>query len=301
MRYLILILFALITTVTIYNTHAQDATPEPIPIVERCLIDLREPPPEWTFEGTIVTFRGGDGVHGFRSDFSSRYYIAFDSESEFSSSGSFSPDGQWFATYGGSTSTSATQDYFSASYLRVVSTRPNDKTHLISYGWYGYESAVATADFDPPRWLDSQNLVVYGFTANGSDVGWYRYNTFTSEINPVDDALVEQLANGYANQPVLSILIREQLLTPDDSRFPQPLFLMRDETSTRFYITDEKTAQIYDTCLESRRGFALSPTGDQVAVSIGDFVYILDLDEWVGYRLNLAANDVVGWFADLVS
>jgi hypothetical protein len=73
---------------------------------------------------------------------------------------------------------------------------------------------------------------------------------------------------------------------------------MRDETSTRLYITDEANGQIYDTCLETRYGFALSPSTNQIAIAIGDFVYVLDLNEWVGYRLNLAANDVVGWFAD---
>jgi hypothetical protein len=130
------------------------------------------------------------------------------SNTEFGSSDSFSPDGQWLATYVGSSTTSATQDYFSASHLRVVSTNPTDETYLIPYSWHGYESAVATTDFDPPRWLDNQQFAVYGFPEWGNNVGWHIYNPFTSQIILAPDTLAEQLTDGYAYQFVFSILIR---------------------------------------------------------------------------------------------
>ncbi len=294
MRHLTLILFAIITTLAIHNTHAQETTPEPYPIVERCLTDLREPPDGWAFEGTIVTFRARDGVHGFRSDFPTRYYIAFDSASEFIGSGSFSPDGQWFATYVGKIEPSGMiNDFLSTDYIRVVSTRPSGESYLFSFMIFGFGHVGETSRLRPPRWLDSEQFAV-------EDQGWQIYSPFTTEITLADESLANQLNDGYAYHYDISIQIRDQFLTPSNSHFRQPIFLMQDATSTRLYTTDEKSEQIYDTCLESRHSFAVSPTGDHAAVSIGDFVYILDLDKWVGYRLNLAANDVVGWFADPV-
>ncbi|HUN09496.1 MAG TPA: hypothetical protein PLQ56_23025 [Aggregatilineales bacterium] len=304
MRHLILILFALVTTLAIHHTHAQETTPELYPIIERCLTDLREPPDEWTFEGTIVTFRGGDGVHGFRSDFPTRYYIAFNSDTEFSGSGSFSPDGQWFATYIGETYyANMISDSISVNAIRVISTLPSGTSYIFPYYSYGWDSGVGfgATTLESIRWLDSERFVAFGRPYLDSRNGWHIYNLFTAEISSADEELKAKLEAGHGLTPDLAYMLASEFASHDQVEDLQPVFRKRDyPAAPHVYVTRLTAHIIEDTCIESYHHVAISPTGDQAAVSIGDFVYILDLDEWVGYRLNLAANDVVGWFADPV-
>src|SRR6266496_3359881 len=85
------------------NVMAQEATPSPEPIttIERCISAPSEPPKDWRFDGTLITYKPSDGIYGFRADFPSRYYIAFDNDTEYGRFGSLSPDGRWFADYVG--------------------------------------------------------------------------------------------------------------------------------------------------------------------------------------------------------
>ena len=62
---LVVLLFGIIVVNTV---TAQD-----IGVIEQCVTDYVEPPDDWTFDGTLITFRKYDGVHGFRADTSSRY------------------------------------------------------------------------------------------------------------------------------------------------------------------------------------------------------------------------------------
>lgn len=65
------------------------------------------------------------------------------------------------------------------------------------------------------------------------------------------------------------------------------------------HLIDLSAREIVDTCIQpSFREFAVSPDGRQVALSIGQdgFVYILDIEDWAVYRLDLAAADVIAWF-----
>ena len=302
MRHLILILFALITTIAIHHTHAQETTPEPYPIVERCLTDLREPPDEWTFEGTIVTYRLRDGVHGFRSDFPTRYYIAFDSQSEFASSGSFSPDGQWFAIpVGRLLSYGMVNSVYRATGIKVVSTIPSTESYRVPYEENAFAGISRTALFSGIYWLDNQRFAIVPASAVDRRLGDYIYNPFTAEILPVD---TDQAAEFSQSANVIWGLLTNSPANTNNDGIPMRVFTDYDTWPHPVYVFDSALQQIYDTCIDTRFQFAISPSAEQVAVSIGQydegFVYILDLNEWVGYRLNLAANEVVGWFADPV-
>ncbi len=82
-----------------------------------------------------------------------------------------------------------------------------------------------------------------------------------------------------------------------------PIFVkdLQIEQLGTLHITDLITKQTYDTCIKTSSAFAVSPTGEQVAVSIGGedgFVYIVDIAEWKANRLDLAANSVIAWVAD---
>src|SRR5687768_12769584 len=100
MRHLLKILM-LATFICGQLVAAQEETlpPNSEGVIERCITKPTEPSDQWRFDGTIITYQMGDGIHGFRADTPSRYYIAFDNDAQYGSSGSLSPDGRWFASY----------------------------------------------------------------------------------------------------------------------------------------------------------------------------------------------------------
>jgi len=397
-RKLLTALFA----ISLFATHtatAQDATtlPEAWEIVERCITTPTEPPDDWTFDGTIITYRYRDGVHGFRSDTPSRYYIAFDNGTEYGQAGSFSPNGQWFAVYTGhQTSYGLSASYYSVDNLRVVSTSPARETYLIP--WQARTFSSGGMIHSPPiRWDSDSTIVTNGYlpTDQTLTTGDFSINPFTAEFVPyVRDTTssneytalspdgtraitIELGDNGYGtmveqrqylydideeiaisdlwatngdneiglrlwlpytdfgiqppfwtpNSQLLiskstfndqsavvsftrdgaleSVIFSGHILQPELAETGTSLALVGstsadDELS--LYIADLETRTVYNTCINpSHYRVAISPTGDQVAVSIGGndgFVYVVDLNEWAAYRLDLAANDVIAWFAD---
>jgi hypothetical protein len=93
MRHLLKILM-LTTFICGQLVAAQEETPPPNfkAVIERCITKPTEPSDQWSFDGTIITYHMGDGIHGFRADTPSRYYISFDNDT-----GSLLTSAEWSA------------------------------------------------------------------------------------------------------------------------------------------------------------------------------------------------------------
>lgn len=290
-RLLLLLLACFLISVT--STFAQD-----IEVVEQCITDFREPPDDWTFDGTIITFKQGDGVHGFRADTPSRYYIAFNGIGEFS--GAFSPNGHWLATYLGGRTFHFNNPCCNASYyvdtIRVVSTTPDRETYLIPIhkGYYG-TSGYPT--FSPVIWQDNSHFVaVQSIGLNGEVL---LINPFEGEIEELSDDITI-VPQDYSR--TIDPSLWRQIIKLDEtpvSDLPRA-FLAKTSDSTTLHTFSSATQEVVDTCIKLSADFSISPTGNQIAISgqEGGFVYVVDLDDWVAYRLDLAANHVVAWIAD---
>jgi WD40 repeat protein len=241
---------------------------------QRCVTTFAEPPEGWTYDGVIFTFRQGDGVHARRADVPTRYYVAFDGESEFGSLGSFSPDGRWFAVPAGHVYfTSMTwRKIMETEEYRIYSTLPNRALYRI---------VIEQREAQPARWLDNNLLLIDGFSGD----------IFQSEsyvFNITDGSLTKMATRADA------ALVNRDNLSSDGTILA---FGAMDAYNT-IHIQNFETHVITDTCIESPYSIAFSPNGGQVAFGLepAGFVYILDLEAWEAYRLDLAANNVIGWY-----
>lgn len=271
--------------------NPQQATPPPV--VERCITSFTESPTDWTFDGTIITYRRGDGIHGFRADTPSRYYIAFDSDTEYGQFGALSPDGHWLASFIGRREYTYSMMFnmnFYITHIRVVSTLPNRETYLIPFERYQYAYAPI---FTPVLWQDNTHFVAY------SDHSRYMVNPFEATVIELsdEDTEIQDFGDPIATEGMPTRNL-DELVIEDLPR----AFLAENPDSSwgTLHVTDLTTNQVYDTCIETRFAFAVSPAEDQIAVSgrEGGFVYVIDLSEWAAYRINLATNHVVAWVAD---
>jgi hypothetical protein len=308
---------SILITLLLCLTSVAIVTAQPLPpfaldedqtIIERCITTTAELPDDYHFEGTIVTFRIQDGLHGFRADTPSRYYIAFSNDTEYSQFGSFSPDGRWFASYLGRMEREYSMMFNNSYYithLRVVSTLPDRQTYLFPIDLYQYRY---TPNFNSPIWADDTQVLLRNGDTSTEAQGWSVINPF---VGTSRDATAEEAETYNA------LYLLEQYIQFNGS-FDRPYYpgaaLMLDNGMPRAFnysteaqplgsllITDPETGAVYDTCLSTQRAFAVSPTGDQVAIGIGSdngFVYIIDLNDWIAYRLDLAANYVVGWLPE---
>jgi WD40 repeat protein len=376
MRSLLTLLILLLISA---SAAAQEATPETSPegweVVQRCITAPSEPPEHWTFEGTIFTYKPNDGVHAFRADVPSRYYIAFESASEFASGGAFSPDGRWFAVPAGREEYANMVDHlYWIEEIRVYATAPAQTMYRISWDLRHFASHRQLVA--PLRWLDDEHLL-YSGGHYGSTFQVHLVNPFSGEItdfvfpenhyllslSPDGTRRLERVHDSTRSTSPSYVLYDHGLdaeitslppLTPpsigwvsqtdhplrwttDSSRFVSlvrneeqvsiqlfdrdgqlldvitviedgGLYFSIDQTGSRLAynalnttlrIADLATKQIVDTCIQpAYRGTAISPDGSQIALSIGQdgFVYILDIEDWAVYRLDLAAADVIAWF-----
>ena len=293
-------LFLLLGLILVGVASAHENTPPEIPpVTQRCVSIENNPPDDWTFEGTIVTFRQREGVYGFRADTPSRYYIAFDSDKQFAGSGTFSPDGQWFISFWGQRRyATITDSHFRVTQLVITSTQPKQETYLIPFKSVNAFSFYA--EFAPPIWFDNTHFGISGVHDNTE--GLFVIQPFEGVIRPASEEEMKQLQSPLP--PWTTIL--DRIFPASDSRIPHNaphVFVLGFPHSIggNLLITDAETYQIYDTCLDLKQGYMISPSGKQVAISpesSDGFVYVFDLNDWTAYRLNLAANPVVGWFAD---
>lgn len=277
---------SILYAVTMRTALAQ--TPLPTNTSETGCISQPTPKPEgWTFDGTIFTFRPGDGLHGFRADYPSRYYVAFSSNGE-AAYGSFSPDGRYFAvdqfephyfeTWG--------QTYPSLKDLVIYSTSPQHEVIR-----YPLDNRLDTAGHNPnanfqyvQRWTAIDrvryNLDGQGYTQGGG----YVYDLMTGEAYSVT-----------GRQSRISSEYHDRFFSYDD-RYE----LLAEETSERpLRIIDHERNRTLNTCIQAYYlDKAWSPTADQLAFGLDEtgFVYILDVNAWAVYQLDLQANDVVGWY-----
>jgi hypothetical protein len=310
----IFLIALLICLTSVAVVAAQPPPPFPLSedqtIIERCITAPAEPPDDYSFEGTIVTFNSVDGLHGFRMDTPSRYYIAFSNDTEYSRFGAFSPDGRWFASYLGRMEREYSMMFNNSYYithLRIVSTLPDRQSYLFPIDLYQYRF---NPYFNSPIWADETQVLLRNGATSAEAQGWSVINPF---IGTSRDATAEE-AETYT-----ALYLSQQNIQYEGS-FDRPYYpgdaLMLENGMPRAFntyteaqpggsgsllITDTETGAIYDTCISVEYAFALSPTGNQVAIGIGaeaGFVYIVDLNDWQAYRLDLAANDVVGWLPE---
>jgi hypothetical protein len=187
--------------------------------------------------------------------------------------------------------------------IRVISTLPERETYIIPFESYQYSP---NANFSPVMWIDNTH-----FVARNSILGightWY-IDPFTGTLNEITEEEALEIGVSTATQQSPGWRSASQYIyfpSLEDAiagDAPRAFLVPNSQGQARtLYITDLKSQQIYNTCIETTHSIAVSPTGDQVAVSIGGetgFVYIVDLNDWVTYRLDLAANKVIAWIAD---
>lgn len=329
---------------------------------QRCVPTFTEPPDGWTFDGVIFTFRQGDGIHARRADVPMRYYVAFDSDSEFGVAGALALDGRWFAVPIGYTHRMSVENtlenFYRVEYIRVYSTAPTRQfydypVHYIRTGYY----AVALAEVN---WVDNQTLIVTGSTAvyessYNTDIFDPFEGTAVSVILPENASLISVSPDSsrwiYKRDRAVYLLSANDVSGSevdlpvrrvssihwafDSSHFAASLItgspsdgdrigifdrdgelidaippkwirsfsfahnsLAYNEYDSTIHIADFETRTITDTCLETPYTIAFSPDGQNLAFGLepAGYVYILDLDAWEAYRIDMAANDVIGWY-----
>lgn len=137
--------------------------PEGWEVVERCLGELPNaiPQSEWDFEGVIFT-RDTVGIHAIRTDSPTPYVIAFgNSDTAFVRSGSFSPDGRWFAYPVGYSFQEITYSWYQVpSHIQVVSTSPIKEQMQVGDLFY----AIANVPAPQVLWLDNQRIYYPPYT-----------------------------------------------------------------------------------------------------------------------------------------
>ena len=160
--------FLLISTPLI----AQEATSEAEgwQVVERCLAELPIPPipqSEWDFEDMIFT-RDQVGIHALRTDVPTPYIIAFgNSDTSFVRSGSFSPDGRWFAYPIGHSFQEVTSTWYSvAEHIQVVSTETSREHFQAGDVYY----AIANVELPQVLWLDNHRIYYPPYTSSGEAI-----------------------------------------------------------------------------------------------------------------------------------
>ena len=263
---------------------------------QRCITAPSQPPEGWTYDGVIFTFIPGDGVHARRADMDTPYYIAFDSDSEFGHAGLFSPDGRWFAVPAGH---SAWTDMTILKYqvtdeYRVFNTTPEHTTYRIP---------LYNPSAQPVTWLDANRFLIGGYTGSRLQRDYTEYifdvrnqslverrTSLESSVTDVDDNRFAQLLEQF---PILSSGYFANL-SADETLLSFRSFADRQT----IHIVDLEQHTIIDTCINSRYWVAFSPDGKQLAFGLepAGYVYILDIEAWEAYRIDLAAADVVGWY-----
>jgi hypothetical protein len=279
-------------------SYAQEATPEAEgwPVVQRCIEQATEPPDGWTFEGTIFTHgRFMDGVHAYRADVPSRYYVAFDSQSEFAEVGALSPDGRWFAVPHGRTEYGGIANrYYIVEEIRVYSTHPSRDTYRIPWDYYVHTS-TGLQIMGSIMWLDNEQFIFPNHSIGELTV----VNPFTGAVSVWErNSNVESRYLGVSvDSGAWGIAFYESDGWVSQNQ-PAPDFSGEARTLKVINVTENV---IYNTCVPVANDISgrvvISPLGNQVAFNgAGGFVYILDIPTWQAYRLNLAANYLIGWY-----
>jgi WD40 repeat protein len=287
---------------------------EPWPIVEQCISLEINPPPDWTFDGTLILssqFR----VHTFRQGWTTPRIMAF-YRSYFDTA--LSPDGRWFAVIVGNTDLSSGMlTVFSITAIQVFST--TDDT-FYSIPWENEYAAFHRVYGHRLYWAD-ENHLLYSKDIDGGE-NWFLVNPFTSEITPWEQFFrpsyfgfdlapdaqkglssdwPEPFLSIHANETVTEVAIRSGFngiwhpssdyflieTFPEDSTDPVDL-LMLD-------LNGEIVYDIFRTQSDYGVGTMVwSPDGRYLAF-VDDHLYIADLDAERVIDTCIATSSTIAW------
>lgn len=280
-----LVLLLTICFLAVLPLSAQEATPT-YRTETRCITQPTPKPEGWTFEGTIFTYSSGFGLHGFRADYPTRYYVAFSANNE-AAYGSFSPDGRYFVVDRFEQQDTNSLDVVGTlDGMFIYSTAP-DREPLVVPMPAGLTSRAhfLVEFYNLQRWL-SDTEISYSSTDDGGIIRHYAYDMSTGETRSITRHEAQTPAADYRDMTVSF-----------DGRYSVKPF---DPYGSTLHVLDREMNIDYDTCLTPDFvQIAFSPTAEQFAFGMeaaGGFVYIFDLDDWAIYALNLQAHDVVGWY-----
>jgi hypothetical protein len=204
-------------------------------VVEHCLktnSDL-----ELSFEGVIFT-RDSEGVHAFKADSNTPYFIAFSGDDQALEVGAFSPDGHWFAVPVGKdyyARSSNTQTDYVITEIRVYSTDPL-KGVVAQIPWQS-ESRIPVLRFKPIQWLDNERFLYFEaslFPGLGNPDKWFIVNALTG-MKTLSELPFSEYAFVSPDETVGFQLIKDSLRLTEEWR----LFNLTTHEVTAIFATEE--------------------------------------------------------------
>jgi hypothetical protein len=207
------VIFFYLLIVSGTTTHAQDdGILGGWPIEERCIGEPTTPPPEWTFDGTIL-MKGYWGLHAYQQDWDTPHVVAFVGGYLFGEAG-LSPDKRWFAVPEGyriTTVNDAMMRVYHYEYVEEVviysTINPDDAFHMpwrVSYDLKGR--------FPQMHWLDEERLIYFMDDEENDQSGVFVINLQDRSFNQWDDGLFDIVFFGGWRS------FREYVASPDMTR-----------------------------------------------------------------------------------
>lgn len=263
---------------------AQDAD---WPVEERCVGDFTYPsvpPTRWDFEGKIVSLND-EGVRVIQAADPQQYFIALSSDESFPERGAFSPDGQWFAYFTGSTATSSPSTMLRVTLKELVIVSTDGSGEPLRVPWNDTYSPSRAALAPQPVWLSSLVVAV----RKSDDETWYALDraegtTFTPTDAP-DDSLTTP------DRPAVS----------HDGRYSAYTTVGGSGTTTLHY-ADHEAKQVYDLCIDMPQAvssagpmMSWSPDNTTLAFTVDGFPVLLTVETLETTVLRYETGDIIAW------
>jgi hypothetical protein len=332
MRYLLLLL--LISLSLTSYAHEDEGWP----VTENCLGELPYPtiPQEdWDFEGVIFG-DGGDAIRGIRTDMETSYIVAIEDDENFTATGSFSPDGNWFAYTTGEKHPSGDlvgTTHYEVTGLTVVSGNPLQQRteyelpeEYLSMARFVY-GVPYPLYFNKILWLDNENLI---YTENVNNIVSVQLNITTGEmivepaptgifmqwLNPMLDST--KLTNGnyvattYSDSVfILGIFDADGELIEEISRGISDVSVSEENETLVFlkgnhiHVANLANHTIEDLCFESlysayardvHYNLILSPDGTRLAFLYDGYPVLVNLETHEMQILRFRTLTLMGWY-----
>jgi hypothetical protein len=172
------LLFCLALLLIVPSGIQAQSDEEPWSIVEQCISMEINPPPDWTFDGTLI-LSSSYRVHTFRQGWTTPRIVAFYRDDVLSYA--LSPDGRWFGVVVGSSDIVNMSGTFRPTEINVFSTI--DDT-FYSIPWRNTYSGQHYVFGHRLYWADNTHLLYS--TGDWRDEAWFLIDPLTSEIIPWD-------------------------------------------------------------------------------------------------------------------